>query len=85
MGTRIGILIRHKERYDNDPEFKEKCLKHSKNWNERNKEKIRLKNKEWRQKLSEFKNNKCKECNKLLNYRTKGDYCLPHKKLGKHL
>ena len=80
MGTRLTILRRHAERYKNDSEFRKKQIEYQKDWLERNREKTRLRDKEWRDELSKFRNHRCKECNKLLNYRTKGEYCRSHKK-----
>lgn len=79
MGTRIGVLIKRQERYRTDPEFREKRFEINRKYREKNKKKINKSFKKWSDKLSEFKNKKCLVCNKLLDYRTKGQLCSKHK------
>jgi hypothetical protein len=59
----------------------------------KNRENILRKLKKWVKELNEYKNNKCKKCDKLLNFNTKSNLCRSHsqkelsrlyKKYGNH-
>jgi len=78
---RVGQAIKRVEKYHNNPEFRKKRAELRKRHYEENKEYYKRKSKEWSKRLAEFKNNHCKVCNKLLDYRTKGKYCFKHKYL----
>ena len=81
MGTRLTILRRRTERLKNDTKYAEKVHKCQKVYRDKNREKIKIKRNIWDKELSDFRNHRCKECNKLLNYQTKGNYCRAHKHL----
>ena len=74
-GSRIGASIKECERYQNDKEFREKCDKGDKSWNERNKEKRSAYCKKYQAELTKFKDHHCEICDKLLDCRTEGDRC----------
>jgi len=69
---------RTSERYHTDEEFRNKQKAMTKRWRQKNREKIKEKTTKWRKTLSEFRNRHCKECGKLLNWQTKGEYCRIH-------
>jgi len=68
------------ERYKTDEVYRENVKEYRRNFYLKNKEKILEQGKRYRKELTIFANRKCKEkgCNKILNYRTKGDYCKIH-------
>ena len=78
MKGSVGRAFAKAKRYKEDKVFKEKCQEINKKYRKNNKEKTRLGWIKWVKKLNEFRNRKCKECGKLLNYKTKGDYCNEH-------
>ncbi len=79
----LGRNERRRKRLQTDKKYREKRHEIKENYRLKNKEKIAKARRIWTKKLTEFRNRKCKECNKLLDYRTKGDYCKKHIWLGK--
>lgn len=71
----VGRGLRQGKRLRNDKEFKEKQKKLGKEWWNKNKEKLNEKRRKQALELSKFKNKRCLDCNKLLNHKTKGNYC----------
>lgn len=71
----VGRNLRVRERYKTDNEFKERKRKEDKIYNEKNRERIKKRFKKWVLKASKLNNKYCLDCNKLLNYRTEGNYC----------
>lgn len=79
----VGRGLHGSERWKNEPEFRERRKKEGINYRsiEANRVKIREKWNENAKKLNEFKNNRCKYCNKLLYWKTKTNKCRRHKHL----
>ena len=79
----VGRSLHGSERWKNEPEFRERRKKEGINYRsiEANRVKIREKWNENAKKLNEFKNNRCKYCNKLLYWKTKTNKCRRHKHL----
>ncbi len=79
-GSGIGRSIRAKYRRENDVTYKEKQVKRIKIYKSKpeNIIKNRQQVKKFEKTMAEFKNKRCKTCNKLLYYRTKGSYCRKH-------
>ncbi len=82
----VGRAFKRKEKRQEE-EFKRKQLEYIKRWYKRNKDKILRQKKEYNKKitpeLNEIANKRCKTCDKLLHYRTKGDYCHKHFWIGR--
>ncbi len=74
----VGRAFRGIKRYQEDEEFKKRQLGYTKEWQQKNKDKMLRQKRERIRILSEFKNKRCKKCNKILDYKTKGDYCHKH-------
>ena len=71
----VGKSLRNGRRLRNDKEFREKRRKLEREWWNKNIEKNREKKRKYALELSKFKNKRCLDCNKLLNWKTKGNYC----------
>jgi hypothetical protein len=78
----VGRALKRREKRQEE-EFKKKELEIRRIYNKKNREKIRKYNKNWDKKLSEFSDKRCKKCNRLLHWRTKGDYCREHIWIGR--
>jgi hypothetical protein len=78
----VGRMTRQRKRYATDEEFRNKRRAEVKKWGSKNKERISKRERERSKKLSEFRNRRCNECNKLLHWRTKGEYCKNHIQIG---
>ena len=74
---------RNRERYKSDPKHREKLKERKRREYPKFKEKRKREAREYQKKLSEFRNRHCKKCGKLLDFRTKGEYCLKHAKRGR--
>jgi len=75
----VGRAIHGIERYKIDREWREKRKELHKEYSK----KYYRKGGKWKQeeqikKLNEFANKRCKECKKLLNYKTKSGFCGKH-------
>ncbi len=79
----VGRAFHSRERYDNDEEFRERRKKSWRKYDKKNRKKLRKYHKEWERELSKFAGKKCKKCNKILNYKTKGEYCHKHIWIGR--
>ena len=55
-----------------------KFMEKNKKYREDNPEKVKEDKKKWELEKNKIANKKCKECGKLLSYRTKGNYCKKH-------
>ncbi len=83
MKGSVGRAFAKARRYKEDDVYREKTRNIAREYRKKNKEKIRLGWEKWNKKLNEFTNKKCKKCDKLLDFRTKGDYCHKHWREGK--
>ena len=79
----VGRGLHGSERWKNEPEFRERRKKEGINYFsiETNKVKRRERGRKFTKTLNEFKNNRCKYCNKLLNWRTETNRCRRHEHL----
>jgi len=75
----VGRNRRINERYHTDEEFRKKYKNRRKEYYKKHKEYYKKMNKEWAKKLSEFKNRRCKICDKLLDYKSKTLRCIQHR------
>ena len=76
----VNRSLRAGYRYKTDEEFRERRKNIKREYYHRNKEKFRERKRKYVQELNEFADKRCKKCNKLLNYTTKGEYCRKHMK-----
>ena len=74
----VGRAFSSRKRYKEDEEYREKQKKRGREGYQKNRDKELAKSKVRVKKLNEFKNNRCKVCNKLLNYRAKTNLCKKH-------
>ncbi len=79
----VGREFRRIKRFQEDEGYKRKRLEMQRVYYKNNREKNIQRHKKWSEELSKFANRRCKKCNKLLNWQTKGDYCRKHKWIGK--
>ncbi len=82
MGSRVGKVLHRIERYENDEEFRKKTKEKNRKKYVENREYYIAYYKKWKDDLTKFADRHCKECDKLLDYRTKRDYCHKHWRLG---
>ena len=82
-GGCVGRILRRRERWRTDEEYKEKIKERRRKHYKEHREKINKRQRKWLTELNEFRNRHCKKCGKLLNYRTKGNYCFKHWCLSK--
>lgn len=69
---------RNFQRRKTDLEWKKRVAERQHKYNIKHRKKITEQGRGRLRKLSEFKNNFCIVCNKLLDYRTKGEFCRKH-------
>lgn len=77
---RVGTSFHRIERWKNDKEYREKRNKECRRWWERNREYAIKRKREWNRGLNEFADKHCKECDKLLDYRSTSGYCRKHRR-----
>lgn len=72
---RLTQSFRQQERWRNDPEYRERQQRlQRKHYHKHRKRYLEYYRKYYKE-LSEWKDKHCKLCGKLLNHRTKGNYC----------
>ena len=74
-GSRITTCIKEGLRFKTDKKYRERKMKNDLRWKKEHREEMNKKKQEMTKILNEFKNKRCKDCKKLLNHRTKGEYC----------
>lgn len=79
--ARLTQIFRRRERMENDEIFREKRKEVNRKSSLKNREKNRKYSLAYDKELSKFKNKRCKTCDILLHHRTKGDFCMKHKKI----
>ena len=79
----VGRAMRKIERYEHDKNYRNNHIKSSCS----SAKKYRIKRSKYAiaymKQLYKFRNKKCKICKKLLDYRTKGNYCKKHMRIGR--
>lgn len=73
---RVSRSFGRMKKYEEDEEFREKKKRYARELYRKNKGRITERRRKWERELSKFKNHRCKDCDKLLDYRAKGDYCI---------
>lgn len=73
----VGRAFRVQKRYQNSRGYREKCLQRGKIYCQR--PEVKKQKREYRRNrtriLSEFANKRCKECNNIIYYKSKTDFC----------
>ena len=77
-GGCLARAFRDSERYRTDKAYRERKKEYGRKWRIENRDELNKRRTEMRIILNEFKNKRCKTCDKLLDHRTKGDYCIKH-------
>lgn len=78
MKGSVGRAFAKAKRYKEDKVYREKRKEIRRKYGQKNRDKELARRHIWERKLNEFRNRKCKECGKLLHYKTEGDYCNKH-------
>ena len=78
MRGSVGRAFARVKRYKEDEAYREKRKNINREYRKKNREKIIIRKRKRVKELNEFRNRIYKECGKLLNYKTKGDYCNKH-------
>ncbi len=81
MSIRVGLAFAKAKRYKEDNVYREKRKDMGWRYRKKNKAKIQKYLKKYNQELSEFRNKRCNNCNKLLSHKTQGNYCRNHFKM----
>ena len=74
----VARAFSRSKRYRTDEEYRKKEAKEDREGYKKHKEARSEYHRNYSKILSEFRNRKCKDCGKILDYRTKGDYCDRH-------
>ena len=74
----VGRAYSKMKRYREDEEYREKILGEQKRYGKDSYKRNREKQLAYYRKLNEFANKRCKVCNKLLNHKTKYQFCREH-------
>ena len=77
--TALSKIKRHNERYHSDESYRKRKIEVGKKHYQKNKINILKRQARRQEKLSEFKNKRCRVCNKLLHHLTRGNYCRSHR------
>jgi len=75
MSIRVGQSLKQIERYHQDKEYRAKHDKYCDEYRKKHKRAVNEYQRSYRTELTNFKDKHCKNCNKLLYYKTEGDYC----------